>query len=438
MTPAELEAMQLASLIRLLTHAKQRSPYYQDLWQRLGREPSDVRRLADFSDWPTIDRSTIIAHRDAMKVPGLKLISKATGGSSGQPVSFDLNLDSGDRRVAATHRAYGWAGAEPGARVLYLWGGAIAPRSTLARVKDGFYHRLYRRHLLNAFELGERTVPQFLEQHNRCRPDAVVAYTNPLYEFARALEERGLRPYSPKSIVVGAEKLHDFQRALIERVFGAPVFETYGSREFMLMASECDRHEGLHLTHENLLIEVLDDDGTPTPPGREGNVAVTDLFNYGMPFIRYLNGDRAVAGWRDCSCGRGLPLMAPPLGRVLDVLRMPDGRRVAGELFPHLMKDVPGVRRFQVEQDEPDRIVIRVVPAATWTDESRRLIENTVRPIVGPAVRLTFDVVDDIPLTKAGKLRVVINRCQAASDPSAALETTGTSHADQDSTGAMA
>src|SRR6185437_4278751 len=135
-------------------------------------------------------------------------------------------------------------------------------------------------------------------------PDVIVAYTNPLDSFASMLRERGWRPFSPRAIVVGAEKLHDFQRRRIEEVFGAPVFETYGSREFMLIGAECDRHRGLHLTAENLLVEVLDDDGQPTPPGEEGDVVITDLYNYGMPFVRYANGDRGVAGFEGCACGR--------------------------------------------------------------------------------------------------------------------------------------
>src|SRR5262249_25984262 len=151
--------------------------------------------------------------------------------------------------------------------------------------------------------------------------------------------ERGLAAWSPRSIVVGAEKLHPFQRELIERVFRAPVFETYGAREFMLIGAECDRHDGLHLTTENLLVEVLDDEGRPAPAGAEGNAVVTDLTNAGMPFLRYVNGDRAVAGFGACPCGRGLPLLRKVVGRRLDVLHTPDGRRAPGELFPHLLKD---------------------------------------------------------------------------------------------------
>ena len=179
----------------------------------------------------------------------------------------------------------------------------------------------------------------------RYRPDVIVASQSP--EFAR------FRPGRPGPVFTPldhhrAEKLHPFQRTLIERVFQAPVFETYGSRD-ALIGAECERHAGLHLSQENLYVGIVDDDGQPTPAGEEGNVVITDLFNLGMPFIRYLNGDRAKAGWTLCA-GRGLPLLRQVVGRRLDTLRTPDGRSIPGELFPHLLKDFPLVRRFQVAQ----------------------------------------------------------------------------------------
>jgi phenylacetate-CoA ligase len=262
--------------------------------------------------------------------------------------------------------------------------------------------------MTNSFHMNDGNIAWYLNQLNAVRPQCIVAYTNPLYTFARSIEEQGLHPFSPRSIIVGAEKLHGFQRELIERVFRAPVFETYGSREFMLIGGECEHHNGLHITMENLLVEIVDDDGRHTPPGQEGNVVITDLTNRSMPFIRYLNGDRAIAGFEQCPCGRGLPLLKKVVGRRLDMLETPDGRRIPGEFFPHLIKDFASIRRFQVIQDESERIQVCLVVNRDWGDDDLHQLERQIRDVIGDVVQLEIAVVDHIPLTPAGKLRVVI------------------------------
>ena len=97
-----------------------------------------------------------------------------------------------------------------------------------------------------------------------------------------------------------------------------------------LIASECERHQGLHLNIEHLFIEFLRPDGTQAAPGEEGTIVITDLINRGMPFIRYRIEDVGVPSDRRCTCGRGLPLMERVTGRVADYLKRRDGSLVAG------------------------------------------------------------------------------------------------------------
>jgi phenylacetate-CoA ligase len=414
LSSAELKRIQFDALRRLVSHAFVNSPYYRDSWSQRGLHPQDLIAPEDFHGWPVIDRQTIIHNRLRMRSQAAngRLLAKSTGGSSGVPLHFDYDAGNLEWRMAAWHRGYSWAGAEPGTKQLYLWGVALGEFSWRKRWKDHLYNRLYRRLVLNSFELSDDRVGGFLARLNRYRPDVIVAYTNPLYQFARALEEQSLKPHSPRSIIVGAEKLYPFQRNLIEKVFAAPVYETYGSREFTFIAGECDRHQGLHMSVENLLVEILDDDGRRTPEGQEGNIVVTDLTNYGMPFVRYANGDRAVAGWGRCACGRGLPLLRGVVGRRLDVVRTPDGRSVPGEFFPHLMKDYPGIRQFQVVQEELHRVQIRFVLKNQLSEDHRISLNGEIRKILGPAVDLQLLSVDDIPLTAAGKHRVVVSHCR--------------------------
>ncbi len=404
----KIEANQLESLRALLQHAADTCPHYTETWSQLGLDPKQVHSLDDFQRWPLLMRGAIREHRLRMRTTAdIKLSSKATGGSSGEPLQFDFDNGTNERRGAMTYRGYNWAGAGPGTKQLFIWGANIGGPAW-KRFKSTLHNRFDRRLVMSAFEFTPDRMHQNLQRLNQYKADVIVAYTNPLYEFARFLQKESLVPVPPKSIVVGAEKLHDFQRELIEKVFRAPVFETYGSREFMLIGAECDRHAGLHLSMDNLLVEILNDDGTTTSAGQEGNVVVTDLFNYGMPFVRYVTGDRAIAGFEMCTCGRGLPMLKKVVGRQLDTLDTPDGRKIPGEFFSHLLMNYSNIRRFQVVQDKPELITLRMVVDGAIGDAQKEKMLGEIQQCTGTEVEVRLELVDEMPLTRAGKLRVVV------------------------------
>ena len=412
---SELESLQVRRLRDLLTHCHQHSPWYRHLWDERGLKVHAVTSLDDLRDFPITPRETMRDQADQIRSSdtGLSFVSKSTGGSSGSPLQFIIEREADDRRIAATFRGYGWANAGPGTKQSYLWGVRLGNVPRWKQWKTRLYDRgLYRRDVMDSFQLSQSNAEDYVTKINRFRPAVLVAYTNPLFALARSIEERGLRVHCPESIIVGAEKLHDFQRSQIERAFGAPVFETYGSREFTLIGAECEQHCGLHLSSENLIVEVVDDGGHPTPRGEEGQVVVTDLFNLAMPFIRYAIGDRAVAGFDQCACGRGLPLLKKVVGRQLDILRLPDGRQVPGEFFPHLMKDIVSVRQFQVVQSRPARIELNLVVDSDigrdWDDVACDSLRHQIICGIGDSSQIEINFVPQIELTKAGKMRVVV------------------------------
>lgn len=415
----QLRALQLRRLSSLVEYCFRHSAYYRELWRSHGLSSSTLQSLDDFHRWPIMHRQQMHDHAARIRsdVRDLKVVTKATGGSSGVPLRFVIDLEANDRRVAAAHRGYGWAGGSPGTRQTHFWGVTLGNPSALRRWKEHVYARwLYRRDVISSFDVSDKAILEFTTRLRRYRPDVLVAYTNPLYVAARVIEQSSLPVPPLKAVIVGAERLHGFQRELIERVFAAPVFETYGSREFTLIGAECEQHEGLHITAENLLVEVVDDDGYPVPDGQEGHVIVTDLTNRAMPFVRYALGDRAVAASGICPCGRGLPRLKKITGRQLDVLVTVDGRRLAGEFFPHLLKDHISVRQFQVVQPEPDVIELKLVTDSGWDEISRDALRAEVQDAVGASTRVLIHEVDDIPLTAAGKLRVVMG-CNGMTRP---------------------
>ncbi len=405
----ELEALRWAKLKRLLAHCWQEVPYYQRRWKELGMTPDDIRDPADYARLPVLGKAEIRANFDDLHANAWRgrLSYKTTGGSTGEPLRFGYTRESYERRIAAMWRGYAWAGARMGRRTLYLWGASIVHASRRQAWKDRIYHAAFNRRMLNAFLMSEERMAEYADVIDRSRPEVIVGYVGPLVRLAEWLRARGRRPHRPQAILGAAESLHAPQRALLEEVFGAPAYDTYGCREFMLIASECEQRHGLHVTADHLHVEIAH--RQPAIGGSEiGDVVVTDLHNAGMPMLRYANGVMATPSSRRCACGRGLPLLERIDGRRLDTLRTPAGHLLPGEYIVYAFLNVLSVKRYQVVQRELDVLDVTLVPGEGFGEATFEQIRTQIANAVGEAMRLRFHVVDSIEASASGKYRVAI------------------------------
>lgn len=411
----ELKAQQWLDLKKLLNHAYEQSPYHRNSFDQLGISPQDIETPEDFLQLPICSRDDVVKGYQEMVAANFKdkISYKATGGSTGVPVKFALDRGSYERRMAAADRGYQWAGCEPGRHTLYIWGVDVGNPSFLRRQKVALYHRIFNRKMFNCFNFTDDEMRRCLDYINTRRPTGIVSFTSAIMNFAEFIDRNNLECKGVPSIITGAEKLYPHQRELMERVFKAKVFNTYGCREFMLIAAECDRHEGLHVTMDNLYVEILKD-GKPAMPGESGEIVITDLNNYGMPFIRYKNGDIAVQGDKACSCGRGLPLIQDIDGRKMDTIKACDGKMVSGGFFPHLMKEIEEIGKFQVIQQAQDRLLIKLVKKEPISDDRLEFCLHEIKKVLGDEMNIEFQFVDEIPLTSSGKYRVTISEIAQA------------------------
>ena len=411
-TKKELEVIQLKKLKDLLRHAYTHCDYYREEWDSLQFDPESVSNIRDIECLPVIDKETIRKNYSGFVAHGYGSdnISKRTGGSSGVPFKFELDQQSDQRRQAVMWRGYGWLGAGLGEKALYIWGANIEPLGFKHAVKEKLYHAFYNRKMLNSFHLNESNIGNYITEVNSYKPSIIVGYVSPLLILADYVLKNSLSIRSPKAILTGAEPLYEFQREKIEKAFSAPVYNTYGCREFMLMGAECEVKHGFHLNIDHLVVEVLDEDGNNK--SLSGDLAITDLHNYGFPLIRYLNGDRGTVSEDElCSCGSPLPLLKSVDGRRLDVIKTPDGKSIVGEFFPHLLKDFDEIKQFQVIQNSIDELKVKLVLyEITPSNKVIEKIKELMRQTLGPSVLISVSITDHIELTESGKLRVVISR----------------------------
>jgi phenylacetate-coenzyme A ligase PaaK-like adenylate-forming protein len=410
----ELSAIQTGALRRLARHAFDHVPFYRRRFEAAGFSPEAIRSADDLLALPVLTREE--ARRSALErksvVPPFPSIQKTTGGTTGEPLVFGYEPDSEFWRNAVKFRAYAWAGYRPGQTALHYWGFPTTnPLPPLARAKIRVGRLLRREVFVNCTLRGPEQLLEVVRLVRRVRPTHLVCYTQAGADLARFVLERGLRDWDPIRVICGAERLFEHDRAAIEAAFG-PATETYGCREVMLIASECGARDGLHEAMENVLVEILVTEGgvrRRARPGELGEVVLTDLHNFSMPFIRYANGDLAVAGREErCACGRGLRRLASVEGRSAETLRDASGAKVSGMVFNLIFSPLASrVRQFQAVQHADGSITLKVIPSSTLDDGIRRHIETNCQKFLR-GVKVTLTPVGEIPASPSGKRQPVI------------------------------
>jgi phenylacetate-CoA ligase len=422
----ELTTMRTGYLRRLVRHAYEHTTHYRDAFKTAGLEAGDIRSLDDLLRVPVLERhiaQTSVEERTA-KWPAV-VVTKTTSGSTGQPLEVRFSAESRHWRDATRWRGFAWGGYRMGNKAMHLWGVAAVPPTPLMRAKIAVDRALRRDIYASCMVRSNEHLMDMVRIIKREKPQALAGYAQALADLARFVNREGLRSWGTIPVIYGAERLWEHDRADLAKAFGPAVFETYGCREFMLMGMECEAHDGLHESAENLIVELLvrKPDGTMRPalPGEQGEVAVTDLHNLACPFIRYLTGDLAIAlAQTPCSCGRTLPKFGAVEGRVTDTMRDAQGNPVEGILFNILFLNMAKhTKQFQAVQRADGSLLLRVVPMSDGRLPPE--VEQLIREFVGTHLRgipLGIEIVKEIPLTKAGKLRrVVVERSVASWNP---------------------
>lgn len=408
--PDRIEQLRLERLRALLVQAQTHVPYYRELFARLDFDAAALQGLTDLQKLPFLSKAVIRANTDALKADNARGLARFnTGGSSGEPLIFFIGSERVSHDVAAKWRATRWWGVDIGDPEIVVWGSPIelGAQDRLRLLRD----RIMRTRLLPAFEMSERKLDDFVAEIRAMRPRMLFGYPSSLSYIALHAEKRGIPMHDLgiKVAFVTSERLYDHQRDAIERVFGCPVANGYGGRDAGFIAHQCPAG-GMHVTAEDIIVEIVGEDGRVLPPGEAGEIVTTHLATGDFPFIRYRTGDVGVLDEQPCACGRGLPLLKEIQGRTTDFVVARDGTMMHGLALIYVVRDVPGVRQFKIVQESLDHTRVLLATDETFDEAAVAGIVSGIGQRLGAGVRVEVERVAEVPKESSGKYRYIVSK----------------------------
>lgn len=396
---------------RMLKHAYETTTYYRALFDSLGIRPEAVQLPSDFQRIPALEKSSIrerLGDFIATTFSKKQLKQNATGGSSGTPLIFYQDRGYWNRRNLSVYYFDRWAGWDFGERQLIIWGLA-ANHSKASRAKEQL-NSYWRNHWrFDGFNITESKMINLYKKMGRWRPQTILAYASSLYGFAQCLHQNGLTPdWGLKGIISSAEMLHPHYRKLAEQVFQTQVYNRYGSREVGLIAMECGAGR-MHINCNDVYLEIDSDD----PYTQPGEIIITQLNNYGMPFIRYRIGDVGVLSNEVCPCGNRTPILGDLLGRTTATFRSKDGRWIHGGYFTQQFYGIKTVNQFQLIQESYNLCKLKLVVDDAFTEDTLGWIVRKIKGALGTDVQVETDFVEKIPQPPSGKMAYTISKVMA-------------------------
>lgn len=397
-------AYQFEQLKSLLKHAMNNISYYRKLFSDSGFNPLNMKSLDDIRVLPYLDKEIIRDGVDEFtytSMPRKRIETKQTSGSTGIPLSVRQTKESKSIFLAFRANLFRRVGHTPKCREVMFWS-----MIETGRKKNMPFLQYGNKLILSNRYLTDEWLIKFTEMMRKFKPEYLLGFPSTVSVLSACIKNKGLLPCENlKAVIVYAETLHDWQRVLIEEVFGVRVFSMYAMTELCAIGSECEYSYNIHLHPLYGLTEfaVLERGNT--------EIVATGFTNYAMPFIRYKTGDIIGEKKEYCpGCGRYHQVVDRIEGRINDFLINKEGGIIPG-LMPWI-EIFPNTKRYQFFQEEPGKAFLKIVRAETYSQSDTVYITSKLKEMLGPmkdSIHMEIVFVDHI-LETSGKCKLVDQR----------------------------
>jgi phenylacetate-CoA ligase len=405
----DMESFRDSKLRKLITHCYENIRYYRDVMDREKIKPKDIASASDLMKLPLLTKETVRTFKTSLMSPNtaqMKVYWSKTGGTTGEPMQICRNRDGGAWASMCHERGLRWGGLGPEDRRVSLFGGSlgIEKSSIIKRLANEIRGDIF----LPAFELRADTAPTYFDKICRSKAKFLIGYTSAIYRLATYAEEAGEKIHFDAVFPTAELMLPEWEET-IQRVFTCHVLPYYGCGEINSLGYRREESPSYFIPEEHVIIEVVQGNGAVGLHG-DGRFAITDLDNYAMPLIRYLNGD---AGKVSANFNGHTPFSQIERldGRYNSFLMTDRGDLISGAIGPHTFRLFPSVKTYRIVQEDPLRVIITIVPREGFSEQDGALLRALFSKHLGSRVTIDIQMASDIPLPSSGKHVFVINRC---------------------------
>ncbi len=387
---------QMQYLEKILRHATATTNFYEDIEVRLDK-------------FPVVNKNIIKKQYDSFlskKYSAEELVTMETSGSTGMPFTCFQNIDKKKRVYAEVIYYCGQAGYRVGRKIIYLR--ALTPKSQKSKAKQW----LQNESLIDCSELSDTHLSKIIsriEKNSKGDGALLLGYPSTYQALLESVENQGIDyDFNIYGIVSSSELLHDNLREKLTNTFNCECFSRYANEENGLLGQDTPKNPNQFIINEaHYYIEVLHlDSDVAVEEGEVGRIVVTDLYNYGMPMIRYDTGDIGAISYIEHN-GIRKKVITNFGGRKIDVIYDTKGNRISPFAINNNLSLFPEVGQYQFIQADDRTYILKIVADVGFCDDDK--VRDSIVQIVGCNADIRIERVKQISKLPSGKHQYIIN-----------------------------
>lgn len=395
----EIEKYQEKCIHKLLNHCRKNVPYYQDML------------TLKLEEWPVITKAIIKENRQdfiSQNYNEKDLISMSTSGSTGTPFVSLQNIGKKKHVNAETMYYMGLLGYKVGQRIVFLR--SLVDECSKTKFQQ-FSQNIYQINCNDLSDEGIENKVKEIEKLSQKSGAFLIAYSSTYDSFRKYFERKGYeatRNCKILGMVAGSEMLYDSTRKSMEKAFNCKCVSRYANEENGFLGQDYTENNVFLVDRADYYIEILKfDSDEKAEKGEVGRIVVTDLFNFGLPMVRYDTGD--VGAFTTINVkGKNYLAIGSFGGRAVDVIFDSSGRQLSPHAITNAMWRFQSLKQFKFIQKGEKNYEIQLNVGSEKIDE--KLLENELKNVVGIDCMLEISYVNEIPVLASGKRRYIENQ----------------------------